>query len=254
MDYSISELSRLSGVSPRALRYYEQLGLLQPRRNRENDYRVYDESQVDALQQILFYRELDVPLEEIGRLLGEPGYDRAAALEEHLRLLQTRQAQLDALIRTVRKTLQSMKGAETMTDHEKFEGFKRSLLADNEARYGAEVREKYGAEAAEASNARVAGMTEAQWAGQEALSDKICSLLRRAMETGDPAGPEAQQACEAHRDWLCLFWKPGTYSKAVHRQMGELYTADPRFRAYYEQHAGPGAADFLRSALEVYTR
>ena len=69
MDYKIKELAELSGVSARTLRYYDQIGLLKPERQEDNGYRVYGEAQVDRLQQILFYRQLGLPLEEIRRTL-----------------------------------------------------------------------------------------------------------------------------------------------------------------------------------------
>ena len=84
MTYSIKELADLSGISTRALRYYDEIGLLTPKRDEKNLYRVYREEEVDRLQQILFYRELDVSLDEIQLLLSSPDFDRKSVLQEHL--------------------------------------------------------------------------------------------------------------------------------------------------------------------------
>ena len=74
--YTVKELSRLTGLTPRTLRYYDAIGLLSPARNRDNDYRLYGGAEVDRLQEILLYREMGLPLEEIGRILDAPDHDR----------------------------------------------------------------------------------------------------------------------------------------------------------------------------------
>ena len=103
--YTVKDLARLSGLTPRALRYYDAIGLLRPRRDGNNDYRLYGPEEVDRLQQILLYRDMGLPLEEIRQLLDAPDFDRAAALREHLDRLRRRRREMDALIRTVQSTL-----------------------------------------------------------------------------------------------------------------------------------------------------
>jgi len=138
-----------------------------------------------------------------------------------------------------------------MTDAEKFEGFKQELLAENEQRYGDEVRERWGAQSYEQAQQKVVNMTEAQWAEVEDLSNRINERLKAAVLKGDPSGTDAREACDLHRQWLCHFWPDGMYTKAIHRNMGQMYCADPRFKAYYDAIAS-GAAEFLREAIEVY--
>ena len=104
---------------------------------------------MDRLQQILLYRDMGLPLEEIRSLLDAPGFDREAALREHLQRLQERRREVDALIRTVQITLNDLEGGTTMMDEKKFEGMKRQIIVENEAAYGKELREKYGDEAVE---------------------------------------------------------------------------------------------------------
>lgn len=251
MDYTVRQLAALSGVSARTLRYYDEIGLLCPRRMPENEYRIYGPDLVDRLQQILFYRELGLPLEQIGKVLDATAYDRLEALEHQFTSLTERRQQIDALLNNVRRTIRTMKGEIIMTDPEKFEGFKKSLLAENEQRYGREIRQKYGDAAVDATAEKVAGMGPDQWQAQEQLSQEIAALLKQAVAAGDPGCAQAQEACDKHRQWLEMFWKADTYSKAAHRGMGELYASDPRFRAYYEAIA-PGCAELLRDALQIY--
>ena len=125
MEYTVKALAELSGVTPRTLRWYDRLGLLKPGRLTQAGYRLYGPAEVDRLQQILFYRELEVPLAEIGAILDDPNFDRQAALEEHLRALSDRRSRLDDLILTVQQTLQEAKGEIMMQDKEKFRAFQK---------------------------------------------------------------------------------------------------------------------------------
>ena len=254
MTYRIKELAQLAGVSTRTLRYYDAIGLLKPERQRANGYRLYGEAQVNALQEILFYRELGFELEQIRQLMTAPAYSREASLRAHLAALREKQANIQALVQTVEKTIRAIEGEMTMSDEEKFEGFKKRLIHENDEKFGAEVTEKFGRAAVEESNRRLAGMTASQWAQQERLSEAIFKLLAEGMASGDPAGESAQAAADAHRQWLGLFWGEGAYSKESHLALAEGYVSDSRFTAFYDERLGDGAARFLRDAIAVYTR
>ena len=136
MEYAINKLAKLAGVSSRTLRYYEEIGLLSPLRVSSNGYRVYGSNEVDRLQQILFYRELGVPLQEIRSSLAAKDFDGLSALRRHMSALLARREQLDALIANVDKTIKAMKGEGSMRDGEKFEGFVQKMVDENEQRYG----------------------------------------------------------------------------------------------------------------------
>lgn len=138
-----------------------------------------------------------------------------------------------------------------MNDSEKFEGFKRKLVEDNEEEYGAEVRAAYGDDAVDASNAKLMGMTEEQYRAVQGTEQALFEALVAGMEEGDPAGDAAQKAADLHRQWLCAFWADGQYSPEAHKGIAEMYVADERFSAYYDK-AAPGAAEFLRDAIKVY--
>ncbi len=250
MEYSVDRLAKLSGVSARTLRYYDQIGLLTPKRV-SNGYRVYGREEVDLLQQILFYRELEVPLEEIRSILHEGSYDAAAALQAHLTAMKDKMRRIEQLIGNLEKTIVAKKGGADMSDREKFEGFKRSLVEENEQKYGDEVRRKYGKEALDASSQKLMGLTEAQYAKAEGLSREFNEALKTALQTGDPAGPLAQKACALHREWLTYFWKD--YSKQAHLGLAQTYVDDPRFRQYYDGII-KGGAEFLLEAMEVYCK
>lgn len=251
MEYNVGSLAKLAGVSARTLRYYDKINLLQPERVLENGYRIYGQKEVNMLQQILFYRELGVPLDEIKRIVRKVSYNDEGALNGHLAALKARRERIDLLIANVEKTIAASKGEKTMNDKEKFEGFKRELVEENEMKYGKEIREKYGDEKVNASNAKVMGMSEEQYQEVQRLSDEINASLKAAFEIGDPACEEAQRVCELHKKWLCYFWKD--YSKEAHVGIANNYVDDARFKKHYDDIA-EGCAEFLRDAITIYCK
>jgi DNA-binding transcriptional MerR regulator len=251
MEYTVNKLAKLAGVSARTLRYYDACGLLTPHAIRSNGYRIYGDAEVDRLQQILFYRELGVTLTEIRHILSAENFDRAAALSNHLVALLTKRKHLDALIANVEKSIRTMKGEETMTNEEKFEGFLQNKIAENERLYGKEIREKYGDEVIDQSNARFAATTQEQYDAAERQSQELNDALKAAFEQGDPRSADAQKVCLLHKEWLTFYWGREKYSKEAHLALAEMYVSDPRFTAYYDKIA-PGCAVFLRDALAIF--
>lgn len=249
MEYSVRKLAKMSGVSPRTLRYYDEINLLKPARIEASGYRYYGQRQIDQLQQILLYRELGFPLMEIGRLMSADGFDREQAFLCHLRSLQSKRDQLDVLIANVTRSLQTMKGESNMTDSQKFEGFKQALIDENEQKYGQEVRERFGDGEMDRANNRLKGLTQQQYDEGERLRLLFEQTLKDAFEMGDPAGEQAQKACDYHRQWLSVFYP--AYSREYHKGLADMYVADERFQANYEKIAD-GCTLFLRDAIYAY--
>ncbi|WP_436860790.1 MerR family transcriptional regulator [Staphylococcus caeli] len=249
MEYTVSKLAKISGVSNRTLRYYDQIGLLKPARINESGYRIYGQREVDLLQQIVFYRELDVSIDEIKEIIQQPSFDQTQALENHFYNLKQKRARLDQVIKTVEKTIASKKGEVIMQDKEKFEGFKAQKIQENENKYGDEMRASYGDETIDQSNQKFSNMTEAEYKDWLELEEKIKNLLPKACETGNPASELAQELAEKHKHWLMYTWTD--YSKVAHAGLAEMYVADERFAAYYDKHA-KGGAQFLRDAILIY--
>ncbi|MBY0148653.1 MerR family transcriptional regulator [Neobacillus niacini] len=250
MEYTIQKLASLAGVSTRTLRYYDEIGILKPARINSSGYRIYGQEEVNTLQQILFYRELGVGLDSIKDIVTAPSFDGAKALREHREKLLEKREQLDLLISNVDKTIALTEGRITMSDKEKFEGFKKKMVEDNEKKYGKEIREKYGKEKVEASNAKVMNMTQEQYEEVTALAEQIHNTLAEAFKTGDPASELAQKAADLHKQWLTYYWKD--YSKEAHAGLAQMYVDDERFTAYYDKEQ-PGTAVFLRDAIHIYT-
>lgn len=249
MEYTIQKLGQLAGVSTRTLRYYDEIGILKPARINSSGYRIYGGREVDLLQQILFYRALEVDLDTIKGIVGSPDFDGVRALAEHRDKLLEKRKQLEQLIANVEKTIASAEGRTTMKDQEKFEGFKKRIVEDNEKKYGEEIRAKYGNDAVDGSNRKVLNMTQEEYEKAENLAKEIKETLAAAFKTGDPAGEPAQKAVDLHRQWLSLYWDG--YTKEAHAGLGDMYVADDRFKAYYDAEQ-PGTAEFFRDAIRIY--
>lgn len=252
LEYSVSRLAKLSGVSARTLRYYDEINLLKPKRINSSGYRIYGEAEVALLQQILFYRELDFNLEDIKAIVHAEDFDVTEALHQHHRHLSQQKARLERLIATVEQSLQAAKGETIMSDQAKFEAFKNNLIEENEATYGEEVRAKYGEDVVESSNAHLKNITSEQFQSHQELEKELNAKLKQATEIGDPKSLLAQEVCALHRQWLTFHWPVGFYDKEKHYNISLMYVQDDRFKAYYENVA-PGAAAFLNQALAIYT-
>lgn len=250
MEYTVQKLGNLAGISTRTLRYYDEIGLLKPARKSSSGYRIYGQQEVDKLQQILFYRELGMDLEQIKNIVNDPSFDGPGALKEHRGKLLAKRMQLDLLITNVEKTISAKEGKSVMADKEKFHGFKQKLVDDNERQYGEEIRGKYGDEVVDQSNAKMLHMSEEQYREFTNLEQRVLDSLADAVKTEDPSSDEAQRTADLHRQWLGFTWP--SYSGEAHMGLAEMYVADERFAVYYDK-VHPGAAKFLRDAIAVYT-
>jgi DNA-binding transcriptional MerR regulator len=251
MEYTVQKLGMLAGVSTRTLRYYDEIGILKPARINSSGYRIYGQAEVDKLQQILFYKELGLHLDKIKDLVNSPSFNAAKALSEHREQLLDKRSQLDRLIANVEMTIASNEGRITMTDKEKFEGFKQKMVEDNEQKYGKEIRKKYGDNAINNSNQKVLNMTQDQHDEVTRLAEELHSVLAEAYKTGDPSSDLAQKAADLHKQWLTYYWSE--YSKEAHAGLAQMYVDDKRFTAYYDKEQ-PGTAEFLRDAIHIFTR
>jgi hypothetical protein len=149
----------------------------------------------------------------------------------------------------VEKSIAAHERGTTMTDQEKFEGFKEKLIEDNEKWYGKEIRGKYGEDAVNRSNDKLKNMTAQEHEELTRLSDNLYKTLGDAFKTGDPAGELAQKAADLHKQWLCFYWD--SYSKEAHGNLAQMYVNDERFRQHYDKDQS-GTAEFLRDAIHMY--
>lgn len=250
MEYTVKKLAALAGVSTRTLRYYDEVGILKPARISSSGYRIYGQAEVDRLQQILFYRELEVGLDDIKEIITKKSFDTKSALREHRDRLIAKRKQIDLLLSNIDKSIEAAEGRTKMSDKEKFEGFKQKLIDENEQKYEEEIRQKYGEKVVNESNNKFMNMSQEQYREFEKLGQAVNDTLKAAMETDNPAGELGQKTADLHRQWLSFTWNG--YSKEAHAGLANMYVQDERFKAYYDK-IQPGAAEFLRAAILFYT-
>ena len=248
----INELVKLSGVSARTLRYYDEIGLLKPSMVEQNGYRQYSQPDIDRLQQILFYRALDFKLEQIKVLLEDPQFEVKEALRNQQRLLEKKRNYIDGLLQTIAQTIDTMEGETTMTNEQKFEAFKNKLIEDNEQAYGEEIRQKYGEQQVLEGYGKLKEMTEQQYEAVQQLEQQLFARLQEALVENDATSGVAMEAAELHKRWLSFYWKK--YTKEAHVGLAQMYMHDERFTTYYDSQVGEGATRLLHDAIVAYAK
>ena len=248
----IHELAKLSSISTRTLRYYDEIGLLVPDKKEDTGYRVYNQHHIDRLQQILFYRELDMPLAQIKDILDSEKFEQLDSLRHHQQALLQKQQRVNKLLETIKLTIQSIEEGTNMTNEQKFEAFKQQLIDENEKNYGKEIREKHGEESVLASYGMVKNMTEEQYEAAQQLEKMLLERLEEAMGEGDPTSELALEVAELHKRWLSFYWPK--YTKEAHAGLAQIYIADERFIAYYDSQVAPNATQFLTACITHFAK
>lgn len=247
MEYTINKLANIAGLSTRALRYYDEIDLLKPCRINSSGYRIYGEKEIDILQQIMFYRSMNMKLSDIKEIISNPNFEVEKALEKHEEELIKRRKEIDELIKTVQKTIKNKKGEIEMSDKEKFEGFKKEKIEDNEKKYGKEIREKYGEETVKESNKKFMNLKEEDFNKMGNIEKELFDLLKVILESNNIEGEEGKKVYELHRAWLSFTWPK--YTKEAHIGLANMYLQDERFESYYNERVDKGATKILRDCI-----
>ncbi len=243
-EYQVGDIARLSGVSVRALHHYDEIGLLVPSGRSRAGYRLYSEADVGRLRRILFYRELDFALEEIGAILADPD----AGTEEHLRrqhrLLRERLTRTEVLLQAIETEMEAREMGISLTPEEQLEVFGTDKLPE----YEDEARERWGqTEAWRESRRRSAAYTKEDWIAIKREGDANVRAFAEAFTAGRPAdAPEAVELAEAHRAHISRWFY--ACGPDMHRGLADLYVRDARFAHVYDD-AAPGLAQYIHDAI-----
>ena len=237
---TVKEVSRLTGVSVRALHHYDAIGLLKPTRVTEAGYRLYDDTALRRLQTILLFRELQFPLKEIKEILESPGFDPKEALAQQIRLLELQRQHLDALIshaRLIQKT-----GVMNMD----FSAFDTTEMD----KYAAEAKARWGkTEAYKEFAQKTAGQTPEQ---MKTTGDALMALFAQfgAIRHTSPASGEAQALVAKLQGFITEHYY--TCTKQILRGLGQMYIAGDSMTENIDNAGGKGTAEFAHQAIEVY--
>jgi DNA-binding transcriptional MerR regulator len=242
----VGRVAELAGVSVRTLHHYDEIGLLSPGGRTPVGYRRYSEEDLERLQQILFYRELGFALEEIATILDDPQADAAAHLRRQHRLLSKRIERLQAMVAAVEFALEAQQVGISLTPEERFEVFgdldPEEHAEEAEQRWG-------GTEAYRQSQRRAASYSKEDWKRITAEAEDVARRLAEAFTAGvAPDSARAMDLAEQHRQHISRSFYDCSYE--MHRGLGEMYLADPRFTQHYENYA-PGLAQYMRDAIHA---
>jgi len=241
--YTVGELSRLTGITVRALHHYDEIGLCSPSARSRSGYRLYDDADLLRLQQILLFRELGLSLQEIAVAI-EQDTDRQELLRRHRGTLVAKRDRLNAMIAAMDVALANVKGGPAMKADEVkalFHGFDPSSYeAEAEQRWG-------GTEPYQESARRTKRYGAAEWEEiQREVGAIYAAFVEQMRARAAPSEPAVQALVAQHRAHIDRWFY--ACSKEIHRGLGEMYVADPRFTQNIDKVAA-GLARFIRDAI-----
>jgi DNA-binding transcriptional MerR regulator len=241
---TVSELASAAGVSVRTLHHYDEIGLLRPQDRTDAGYRLYGDAEVRRLHEILLWRSMGFPLDEVRALLDDPGRDALEAMRLHRDRLAAEVGALTARIEALDVAIARAAGGEPLTNADLvalFDGFDpASFEAEVEASWGdsPEYRE---------SKRRTARYGKAEWEAikteGQAVTEQAAALCRAGVAPDDK---RALDAAAAHRAYTDKWFYP--VSPEIHMGLARMYVDDARFAATYEA-AAPGLSVWLRDAI-----
>lgn len=243
MPFTVGDLARLTGVTVRALHHYDEIGLVRPSERSAAGYRLYSDADVHRLQQVLLFRELGLPLDEIAAAIDE-AQSREALLREHRHVLVTRRARIDAMLASLDRALAHLREEQPMQPDDiksMFDGFDASQYED-------EAREKWGdTDAYKESARRTKSYGKSEWdqikRDWAAIYSELADLMKAGVAVTDA---RVQALVERHRAHIDRWFYP--CSSQMHKGLGAMYVADPRFTANIDKTA-PGLARYLSDAI-----
>lgn len=246
MSHTVGEVAKLAHVTVRTLHHYDRMGLLSPSERSEAGYRRYSLTDLELLQQVLFYRELGFRLHEIKNLMRDGGIDRCEALLGQRDLLEMRVARLQAMVGLIDRTLVSLEGGIAMGKEEMFEVFRDF----DPSQYEEEAKERWGEmDAYRESAKRTSGYTKDDWQRIKMEGEGHLKTMVTLLDQGVPPNdPRAMDVAEEARLALDRNFYPCSHE--MHVGLGEMYVADPRFASYYDQHR-PGLAQWFCDAIKA---
>ncbi|MCI9449581.1 MAG: MerR family transcriptional regulator [Clostridiales bacterium] len=237
---TVKEVSRITGVSVRTLHHYDAIGLLKPTKVTEAGYRLYDDTALSRLQNILLFRELQFPLKDIKTILDSPDFDSSEAIVRQIELLELQYKHMGELIAFARE-IQS-KGVKTM----KFDVFDKNEID----RYKAEVKEKWGdTKAYQEYEQKKTSRTEGSYTK---TSTELLTIFSELGELKHLA-PDCDKVQKKISD-LQKFITENYYvcTNEILRGLGQMYVNDGRFKSNIDKSGGDGTADFVSQAISAY--
>ena len=239
---TVNEVSKLAGVSIRTLQYYDSIGLLKPAEYTESGYRLYDDTAMERLQQILLFRELEFPLKEIKEIVTRPDFDKEKALDQQIELLALKKEHLEKLITFAREIKE--KGANNMD----FTAFDTRKLEE----YKMKAKEQWGDTSAyKEYEEKASGRSDEE---EKVLWKEFMKLFERfgKIKDTDPASDKAQGMVKDIQDYITEHFYE--CSKDILAGLGKMYPSGGEFTTNIDSVGGSGTAEFVGKVIEIYCK
>ena len=239
---TVNEVSKLTGVSIRTLQYYDRIGLLHPAKYTEAGYRLYDDAALEALQQILLFRELEFPLKDIKEIISSPDFDRSKALEQQIELLKLKKEHIENLI-DLAAGIKAI-GVKPL----KFDAFDTRKIDE----YAAQAKASWGTtQAYKEYEEKSKGRTkEDNLKIHQGMIDIFGEFGQ--IRDADPASDEAQALVKKLQDYITEHMY--TCTKEILGSLGMMYGGGGDFTTNIDKMGGEGTAEFASRAIEIYCR
>lgn len=238
----INEVAKLTGVTVRTLRYYDEIGLLHPSKITEAGYRLYDRDALETLQQILFFKEINFSLTDIKKIMSNPSYDKNEALYKQRDILIKQRNRLNELIDLIDHTL---KGEIDMS----FKQFDTTEIEEAQLKYAKETKERWGdTDAYAESQRKTSTYDKEKWKN---VNDEGANILKAFSEKKhlSPESDEVQVLVKKWQDYITeSFYK---CTNEILAGLGQMYIADERFTQNIDKN-GEGTAAFMAEAIAIY--
>jgi DNA-binding transcriptional MerR regulator len=248
MQYTVNKLAKLSGVSARTLRFYDEIDLLKPAFYGDNQYRYYEEEQLLMLQQILFFRELGVPLGDIQKIISSNDFNKIEALNTHKSILQSSLEKTETLIKTIDKTISHIKGKLKMRDAEMYDGFDPVKQQEHEQymlKMGTLTQKEIDDSWMKVRHWKKSNWEKFKQEGEQLNQDLVKAMGNHLKSTDI----EVQALIQRHYSWVKNFWTP---TKKTYLGLAQMYLDHSDYRDFYNRYH-PNLVEYIVEAMNVYS-
>lgn len=240
----INEVAKLTGITVRTLHYYDEIGLLKPSKVTDKGYRIYDQKSLEILQQILFFRELEFPLNQIKQIINDSKFNSQKALINHRDLLIKKRERLDNIINLVNKKLE---GGTIMS----FKEFDTTEIEECKEKYAKEVKEKYG----DTNEYRQSQQKASKYAKEDwnKIQEEANYIMKQFFNNKEKPidSDEIKELVKKWQDHITKYYY--NCSNKILAGLGSMYVADERFKNNIDKN-GKGTAEFMSKAIASYCK
>ena len=245
--YKINEVSKLTGVSIRMLHHYDKIRLLEPSKRTDSNYRMYNDDDIARLYQILLFKELEFPLQEIKQILDDKDFNREEVLKAQRNLIFEKKQRLERILESIDDTIESLGGNVMSKDN--FKAFGYEEVKKHQEKYKEETEKRYGkSDAYRESQGKTSKYSKNDWENIMQEAGAIYEELYKLMDK-DPSDEKVQELIQKWRNHITTNFYNCTIE--IFRGLALMYVGDERFTKNIDKY-GEGLARFMSDAMNIY--